>query len=428
MFNAILLPFRHRLRIRENIRESLIVLPIAGLVGSLLLAVLTVTIDTYVSQSPTPGLDDLAESSKTVIAAVGPAILTFLGVVFSITLVALQMSSGQLSPRVVRLFVRNRIVKLTFTFFIATFCYTLLVQYLSVRESSVQGGQFIPFLSGLVTMLLVITDLILFVSYVHSTIKMMRLVEVINVVTRETLALIKEYQKGSYLASPDRPAASTDVVRYRGRPGALCEIDLRRLIRHARKRDLCLHLLVRPGDYLVEGTTVFGYSGSGQPSGRLLVDSLDVGEESSMQRDISFGFRQIADIGVRALSPAVNDPTTAVQCIDRLQALLRAAARIPEGLRAHSDRTGEVRLIEELPTWGSLMDLAFSEMRQYGADAAQVTRRLAAVYTDFTESKLPDPESVVSKHMKLLTLSMEEKVNDQELRRFALTPDRQGIG
>lgn len=98
MFNAILLPFRHRLRIRENIRESLIVLPIAGLVGSLLLAVLTVTIDTYVSQSLTPGLDDLAESSKTVIAAVGPAILTFLGVVFSITLVALQMSSGQLSP------------------------------------------------------------------------------------------------------------------------------------------------------------------------------------------------------------------------------------------------------------------------------------------------------------------------------------------
>lgn len=427
MLYALMLPFRHRLRIRENFRESLIFLPLLALVGSLFLAWFTVSVDTWFSASADGRFVEYAESSKTVIAAVGPAILTFLGVVFSITLVALQMSSGQLSPRVVRLFVRNWIVKLAFSFLIATFSYTLLVQYLSVRESNAQG-QFIPLTSGLVTMALVLTDLVLFISYVHSTIKMMRVVEVINVVAKETLSLITEFRQGEYLADEAIEAVPAEVLFHQGDPGVLCVIDVKRLIHHARRRDLRLRLLVRPGDYLIPGTPVFSVSGAGTPSPRLLLDSLDVGEERSMQRDIAFGFRQIADIGVRALSPSVNDPTTGVQAIDRLQMLLKAAAEIPQGLRIHHDQDGVIRLIEELPTWGSLMDLAFNEMRYYGADAAQVTRRLAAVYADFIESGLPDPESSVPEHMRLLRVSMEEKLTDQKMREFALTPNRQGIG
>lgn len=446
--------------LREHLRDTFWFAPLAGLVVAGVLSVVCVALDrAWVGVlrgegdfAGVEGMIRFAARARPVVNTIGSAVLTLTGVVFSISLVALQMASGQWSQRVVRLYVRDRIAKGTFAVFLATFAFTLLAQLRYGGVVRARTAQAVPYVTSVVALVLVGLSLVLFVAYVNSTMTLLRISHVVDLISRQARRL---------LVMPTRPHGMREepgrllaTVAYAGRAGVLRDVHVARVCRVARRQGVVVHLLPRIGDFLVPGTPVIAVhqrdgdrgagrgadpgpgSGPGPDAGRevsrwvarVLNSTLSTGVERTFHQDLGFGLRQLVDIALRALSPAVNDPTTAVQCLDRVQQFLSEAAGRPLGLLAHTDRGGAVRMVQDLPGWRDLVRLGFSEIRAVAPGNAQVTRRLRAALEDLEELAPEERKDAVREQLSLLAEAMEREVPDPKVREFALTADRQGIG
>lgn len=426
----------------ERIRESFVLVPLLGMAGALPLAALTTLLDQAVTWLLAAGADleelrsalaPLVESGNAVLQTAGPATLTVLGVVFSITLVALQMASGQLSPRVMYLFTRGWTAKVTLAIFLGTFVFTLLVRYAGGLLGDEEGGvPFLPVFSTGAALLLVGASLVAFVYFVDGTVKLMRPTTVLDRVGRETLRQIRALPRATDPA-PGRPKAAPQgeartVVRSRADAGVLVRIDTARLMRWAARNDAFVRVVPDIGDYVAPGTPVLEVYAPREPR-RLdrAAKAVRTGAERSTFQDPAFGLRQLADIGVRALSPGINDPTTAVQCVDRLQLLVEAFALVPRGERILRDRTGAARVAIPLPQWEPLVDLAFTELVVNSGAQPQVSRRLMAAFDDIGEAAPEERQDALRRVRDELRRTCVRSLS-QELVEFALTPDHQGLG
>ncbi|MEV0275703.1 DUF2254 domain-containing protein [Streptomyces sp. NPDC050610] len=420
--------------LREHLRDTFWFTPAVGLVGAIVLAAVVLTLDNLVVEAlqedgeygTVSSLIKIAEDAKSIITTVGSAMLTFIGVVFSISLVALQMASGQFSPRVVRLYVRSRITKATFAVFLATFLFALLVQASYESEANPRTVSTVPFISGITCVVLVLVSLVLFIAYVNSTIRLMRVSHVVDRITREAFRVLDRYEHGSGDA-PDLPEAVAEAA-HQGRAGVLRDVHIARLVRIARRNRAVFRLVPRIGDFVVPGTPVLTVHGGTTPSRRALRHTMTVGVERTYHQDPAFGLRQLSDIALRALSPAVNDPTTAVQCLDRITQFLAVIADRPLGALLHRDAKGEVRLVQELPEWTDLVDLGFSEIRGCVEGNPQVSRRMMAALDDLWWLADEERRVPLARHRALLVQAVERTVPEAADRAFALRPDRQGIG
>ncbi|MCZ4507878.1 DUF2254 domain-containing protein [Streptomyces sp. ActVer] len=381
----------------------------------------------------------IAEDAKIVVTTISAAMMTFIGVVFSISLVAVQMAAGQFSPRVVRIFVRSRITKATFAVFLATFVQSLLVltSYDSQRDPALVAS--IPLVQSVLTLILVGLSVVLFVMYVNSTLRLMRVAHVVDLITREALRVVASMPLDVSAEEPVGTGPSTGPnsdlgpetarVAHHGRAGVLRDVDIARLVRMARQNGVVLRLVPRIGDFVVPGTPVFAVHGEPATKGlRALSFQVYVGAERTFHQDLGFGLRQLSDIALRALSPAVNDPTTAVQAMDRIVQFLSSVAQRPLGALLHRDRRGTVRLVQPVPGWTELVDLAFTEIRGCAVSSPQVTRRLLAGLDDLLGAVAEDRREPLVRHRTLLTQAVERAVPEAADRAFALHPDRQGIG
>lgn len=414
--------------LRERLRDSFLFAPIVGLVGGFLLATLTLTADAELHDHAVDSddtdlleyIDTVGGAGAAVIGTISSAMLTFIGVVFSITLVALQMASS-FTPRVIRLYVRNRVTKITFALFLCTFLFALRVQ--KGRFTTEEAK---PFISSFIAMGLVIASLVLFVVYVDSTLRMMRVTHVIATVAGETTLELWYLERGADFTPAGPPIAT---VVHAGPGGVLRYVDVNRLARVARRHDCVVKLVARVGDFLVDGTPLVEvYGGSDPPTSVEVTGALRLGTERGMHQDFAFGFRQLSDISARALSPAINDPTTAVNAFDRIHMLLSAALKLPLGTRAHVDRKGAVRVVEAVPEWSDVVDLAYTETRLFGAGSPQVTRRLAASLDDLIGIAPEERRGPLEHQKRLLGEAVDAAHPDAPDRSFALQPDRQGIG
>ncbi|MFI5527143.1 DUF2254 domain-containing protein [Kitasatospora sp. NPDC051853] len=421
--------------LREHLRESFWVAPLVTCVGAVLLALATNWVDAEVVHEEisrtgsAEGLLSFASGAKAVVSTVSSAMLTFIGVVFSISLVALQMAASQMSPRVLRLYVRSRITKATFSTCLATFLFTLLVQLGYDDTTDPTKVTTVPVVSTLVAILLVLLSLGLFVLYVQSTMRLLRVPHVIDRVTRESVAVLGTYRWMAPEAGPRLELPENAVtLLHQGDSGVLRDVSLGRLVRIARRHGAVLHLVPRIGDFIAPGTPTVVVSGGTPPRPRRIAGALNIGVDRTMHQDLSFGFRQLVDIAIRALSPAVNDPTTAVQAVDRLHQLLALLAGYPFGELRYRDREGAVRLVQPIPDWQCTVDLAFTEIRICGAGQPQVTRRLTAALDDLLRITPDDRRPPLLVQRDLLERAVARHVADAEDRGFALTPDRQGIG
>lgn len=194
------------------------------------------------------------------------------------------------------------------------------------------------------------------------------------------------------------------------------------------RHGVVLRLIPRTGDFLVPGTPLLAVHGGAAPPSRALRHTVGVGVERTVHQDPAFGLRQLSDIALRALSPSVNDPTTAVQCLDRIVQFLSVAVRLPLGQLHHRDRRGAVRLVQEVPGWPDLVDLAFEEIRGHAAYSPQVTRRMLAYLDDLLLLAAEERRKPLLRHRALLVGAVERTVPEAAGRAFALDPDRQGIG
>ncbi|WP_328446274.1 DUF2254 domain-containing protein [Streptomyces sp. NBC_00386] len=377
-------------------------------------------------------LDDLlrlADDAKAVVTVVSSAMMTFIGVVFSISLVAVQMASGQFSPRVVRIFVRSRITKATFAVFLATFLLSLLVLTSYEGQADARYVTSIPLIQSVLTLAMLGLSLLLFVLYVNQTLRLMRISHVIDHITHEAFKVVAHMPVARSTGEEDALGPETAQVAHHGRAGVLRDVNIARLVRAARREGVVLRLIPRIGDFVVPGTPLFAVHGGPAPAGRRpLSHTVSVGVERTFHQDFAFGMRQLADIGLRALSAAVNDPTTAVQAIDRIVQFLAAVAGRPLDAALHRDRHGNVRLVQSVPGWTELVDLGFTEIRGCAVGAPQVTRRIVAGLDDLAAIAPADRREPLLRHRALLVEAVERSVAEPSDRAFALRPDRQGIG
>lgn len=369
-----------------------------------------------------------AEDAKTVVSAVGSAMMTFIGVVFSISLVAVQMASGQFTPRVVRLFVRSRITKATFAVFLATFVLTLLVLTSYDSSADPRTATSVPLVQSVLTLLMVALSLLLFVMYVNATLRLMRVSHVIARIAAESFRVAALMPVPADDGGAPGLGPVTAWVAHDGQGGVLRDVHVARLVRVARGQGVVLRLVPRIGDFLVPGTPVLAVHGGAAPPRRALRYALSVGVERTFHQDLAFGLRQLSDIGLRALSPAVNDPTTAVQALDRVVQILATLARRPLDAALHRDRRGAVRLVQPVPGWAELVDLGFAEVRACSVGSPQVTRRLLAGLDDLLLLVPPERRAPLLRHRELLRQAVERTAPTPADRAFALRPDRQGIG
>ncbi|MEU5657085.1 DUF2254 domain-containing protein [Streptomyces sp. NPDC047737] len=421
--------------LRERLRDTFWFTPVSGLLAAFVIWWGLSELDTRIvtllrEEGAYQELEDLlafAGDARTIVTTVSAAMMTFIGVVFSISLVAVQMASGQLTPRVVRIFVRSRISKLTLTVFLATFAFSLLVltSYEGGTDPDPRRVTSVPLLQSLLTLGLVGLSLLLFVAYVSSTLRLMQVGPVLDHITRESLDALKRQPQ-----APDpapEPGPETARAAHRGRAGVLRSVRVSRLVRAARRHGVVLRLVPRAGDFLVPGTPVLTAHGGPLPPPGTLRRTVLVGVERSLYQDPAFGLRQLSDIALRALSSSVNDPTTAVQCLDRIVQFLSVAVHLPLGPLHHRDRRGAVRLVQEVPGWTELVDLAFEEIRGCAASSPQVTRRFLAGLDDLLLLASEERGKPLLRHRALLVEAVERTVPEAAGRAFALRPDRQGI-
>lgn len=425
---------RPRSPLSDHLRDTFWFAPLVGIMGALVLACFSTFLDALlVAVADEPGDEDLldtlravTQSTRGIITAVTGAMLTFVGVVFSISLVALQMASSQFSPRVLRLYIRSRITKATLSVGLATFLFSLLVQF-GFDDSDFSRVTSIPVVSSFISVGLVMLSLILFVFYVNATLRLLRVNFVLSDLADETLTVIGHRRFRATDHAFAEPVTAT--VRLAGRlSGILRDVHLPRLIHLARKHDTVIEVVPKVGDFLTAGTPAINVHGGRTPPLRRVRSCLNLGSERGTHQDVGFGVRQVADIGVRALSASINDPTTAVAAIDRLQQILAVLVTRPDSNSWYRDRAGELRVMVPEPTLAGLVDEAFTEIRLCGADTPQVTRRLLAALDDLDSIALSEHRPVLRRHRRLLVAAVADATTRDSDRQFALTPDRQGIG
>lgn len=426
-----------RFRLRERLRNSLLVVPVGAIVAGLALSELVMQFDVAGERF---GREEFGESLESIVgvsassvqsstAAIATAMLTFMGVVFALTILALQMASSQFSPRVMSAFVRSRMTKLTMGMFMATFTYSLDL-LASIEPGNDNVDAFLPAAGYAVLLGLVIVTLFVFVAYVNRVVQFVRVGRIVESVLREARASVDNalVPPGDLreVAAPAR-ATPLEVVAAR-RAGVLGGIDVRRLTRLADRYDAVLVLRAKVGDYVCEGEDLIEVHGAASPPASAVVRAVFVGTERTMFEDPWFGVRQLVDIAVRALSPGVNDPTTAVQAVDRLTDLLVRIGSLADPPRHYLGSNGTVRLVRPVHDWESAVSLAFTEIRRYGADSPQIPRRLLAAIDSLVRALDDSRHPPLVHQRELLLAAIGEVPMAEHDRRLMQVADSSGLG
>ena len=415
---------------RQRIAASLWFVPTIFAVASIGAANLTIWLDAQVDApvGVRPDLVSDAGTAATFAGAIAAATLAFVAVVFATTLVAIQLAASQYSPRAVRVFIRSRITRVTLGLFLATFVFSLIV-LVSNRASVASAPQFAPVVSVTTLLALSLATVFGFVAYLHGVVRLMRVQYLLETIAAETRQAIEENfpPAAAYVdAQPPQPDPSPRRVCYTGTGGVITATDLHGLAELCRQNDCWLELTVGAGEYLAHGTPV-ALVHHGDLHDREVTRFFLIRGERTFVQDPAFGFRQLVDTAIRALSPAVNDPTTGVQAIDRLSDLLAITGNRldPTGLRV--DSAGTVRIKRKLRDFERLLVLSLTEVIRYGADAPQVVRRLRAVL-DELESTLPQERHAAIARQRSLLDAAASAALPAPFTAVASTADREGLG
>lgn len=368
-----------------------------------------------------------ADGAREMLSAIASSMIGLTGIVFSVTIVVLQLASQQFSPRVLRTFLRDRHSQLALGVFIATFTYALLVLR-EVRVETENGDGFVPGLSVAVAFGLVILSLGFFVHYINHIAQAIRIATITRSIAEETHGTIERLFTDAHRDAPLSLPARADVKQLPSTSaGVLTMVDLTRLLAVARRCDSIVEICPSIGDFVPRGTPLIKVYGDTSTSDEELLDAVELGSERTMQQDPAFGFRQLVDIAERALSPGSNDPTTAVQCIDHLHDLLRQLAGIQFPSGQWLDEDGKLRVVLAVTTWEEYVGLACEEIRRYGRNSLQIHRRLRAMLEDLMTVALPERKDVLREQLTLLDVSAERDIDDPQDRAAAREPDASGL-
>lgn len=365
-----------------------------------------------------------SDSARSILSTISGAMIGVAGTVFSVTLVALTLASSQFGPRLIKNFMYVRLNQVVLGAYVSTYLYCLLVLN-AVTDSN--DYSFIPSISILVAILAAVTNIILLIVFIHQiavSIQADRVISDISGFIAKQVETLFPEKMGEETADEENMDVSAILSGYSQsrsikspKSGYLRYMDGGVLMKLVVKHDSLLQLHHRPGSFLVKGSEVgLLYSNSALEEETLesLTDQFIIGETRSAQQDLEFSFHQMVEVAARALSPGVNDPYTAMACIDHLSATMcyLAEAQFPSKYRF--DEEGDLRVITDILTFEGILDVAFNQIRQFsGGSPAVIIRLMEALTTLLGFTSRESHKKAVIKHAEMVLRMGQETIKEK---------------
>jgi uncharacterized membrane protein len=391
-------------------RSSFWFVPAVVVLDAVVLAIVLITVDANVDLPVVERWPLLfgagAAGARGLLTAVAGSMVTVAGVVFSITLVALSLTSSQYTSRVIRTFMRDRVTQVVLGMFVGTFAYCLVVLR-TIRGGD--EGAFVPALAVLTGLVLAFVGIASLIYFIHHISVSIQASSIIATTAEETIAAVdhlfaQEMGENDRDGTPWMSLAEQPWSEIPARKtGYIEDIDMGALLDVAREHGTILRMEHGIGEFIIESApllSVVGLSNMDDETTYKLNAAYSVSRQRTVETDAAFGIRQIVDIAMKALSPGINDTTTAVMCIDYLAAILvRLATR--RFAPSHCLDQGKLRIITRGPSFESLLAEAFDQIRQNSAgNVAIMERMLGALYTIAGQTADPGRRRAVGERMQ----------------------------
>jgi uncharacterized membrane protein len=373
----------------------------------------------------------LSISAATAIySAIASGMIALTGIVFSLAFVMVQFSATAYSPRLVLWISRDPVMSHALGIFTATFLYA--IGALTGLDRSGSGK--VPFVSAWVMVALLLASVGMFISLIHriGLLQVNRILIFTGDQGRKVIPTIYPAVKSAVAATGSddfRASPRTQTLVHHGRPRSIQAVDSDALMILAKTAGGVIALEVAIGDTVMERAPLLHVFGAQQPlDERKLRSGIEMGTERTFEQDPKYAIRLLVDIAIRALSPAINDPTTAVQALDQIEdLLLRLGHRYLE-IGGFRDSDGKLRLVVPFPAWDDLLRLAFDEVCSYGANSVQVMRRMNALIGDLIPAVPENRRPAIRYWDVRLKALIARSFADGEERMEASKEDRQGLG
>jgi uncharacterized membrane protein len=414
-------------RLRQTVRNSLAIVPIIYLIAALVAGTVIPNIDRDTHTPELLGANP--DSVRDVLSSIATGMLAFTGFVVTVVLLLVQFGTATFGPRLVRWARQARLLKHALGMFTATFIFAIV----ALDDVQRDDETFVPDLTLAIAIVLLVASLVLFFLLLDGISNTMRPAAVGQSIAKRARVVLRQVYpdlddgRDVPIWTPHRPPVA-EVTMRRSRGATLITVDRAEVQRYVGEHDVVLELVPAIGEHVRFGDTLFRVYGDAAPNLARLESTVVLGDERNLEDDPAFAFRLLVDIAIKALSPAINDPSTAVQMLDWIDDLLREASARDLGGGLYRDADGTTRIVYRTSTWADLVALAFEEIAWYGRESIQVTRRLQAILdgliTDLPRHRRPPLEELRAR----ITTSIEESFVLRGTRATASQPDRLGLG
>ena len=365
--------------------------------------------------------------ARVLLEAFATITLSFVVFTFGSLLIAIQVASAQLTPRLIATtLLRNRVVKYTVGLFIFTLMFALSAQNLMDKE-----------VHQLVMLLATLLGIFSFAAFFHLIDYASRLLRPISLLAHVGAAGIAVtesiYPEAGHDTTEEGETINLGppgrVIRHQGASAIVVAVDLEALKAQAERSKGIVEFVPQIGDFVAIDDPLFNlYSGACSVDEHGLRSSIAFGSERAMDQDPTFAFRIVVDVALKALSPAINDPTTAVLAMDQLHRLLRGVGRRHLRTDELLDQSGKIRVIFRTPNWDDFVYLVFSEIRSCGSNNLKVVKRMRAMIENLVQTLPPNRCEALLRQLSLLDREVERIFTYPEELALARVADTQGLG
>ncbi|MFN0130028.1 MAG: DUF2254 domain-containing protein [Verrucomicrobiales bacterium] len=412
-------------QIRSYLRSSLWIIPVLAGVAERVFRAIVEVVESRIAWA---GFELGVEGAKALANTVITLSLSFVVFTFGSLLVAIQVASGQYTPRIIAtLLLRDNVIRYT----VALFVFTLLFSVRAINHIE----EAVPQLFLCVIGALGLVSLATFLFLIDYAARLLRPVSLVKRVGDAGLRVINSFYPEMAVNEPDAVAAPRNLgpadrtVLHRGGLSIVLAVHVTELVEAARKANGLIEFAPQVGDFVGADEPLFYlHGGAAAIDDALLRSSVIFGSERTMEQDPLFGIRILVDIAIKALSAAINDPTTAVLAIDQLHRVLRSAGRRNLRTDVIRDPSGTLRVILRTPDWDDFVHLAFVEIRTYGASNIQIARRLRAMIINLANTLPAVRHAALRQELNLLDRILERVYVFPEDLALAQIPDSQGLG
>ena len=374
-------------------------------------------------------------SAQVILSTIASGMMALTAIVFSVAFVMVQFSATAYSPRLVVWLARSAVINHSIGVFTATFLYAIA----AVAWIDRGGSGTVPPITVWFAVILLLISVLFFVLLVEK-IGMLQVTRVLMFAGDEGRRVINlmypppgDSRQGGAPSrvGADLPARAPVLatLTHCGGPVVVQAVRTDALVTLARRHDVVMDLAVAVGDTVMDGMTILRVHGTGAAPPEVRIRrAIELGPERTFEQDPKYAIRILVDVAIKALSPAINDPTTAVQALDQIEDLLLRMGRCNLDVGRAYDADGRLRVVMPVPTWNDLVVLALDEIRFCGATSVQVMRRTRALLEDLKAQVRPDRRADLEYFLARVDKGIRRDFDDADDQRDALEHDRQGLG